>query len=193
MPGIFISYRRIDTVAWAGHLFADLRKSFGASQEALCSQGAVIASWRSPSVGRPLPAPDGPIASEDQPGSPCYEILEEGSLVLRRDHQGTLGVEDLQAIQGERRTGEGIPGRADQADVAQRDRPPERAAANEQIRPRDDVEGPHENPEDEGVHRGKEREESKPRTGLRWGHHEGSRERGQPGNREDGQQPGVAL
>jgi len=32
MPGIFISYRRIDTLAWAGRLFADLRKSFGASQ-----------------------------------------------------------------------------------------------------------------------------------------------------------------
>ena len=30
--GIFISYRRIDTMAWAGHLVADLRKSFGASQ-----------------------------------------------------------------------------------------------------------------------------------------------------------------
>lgn len=32
MPGIFISYRRTDTLAWAGHLFADLRKSFGGSQ-----------------------------------------------------------------------------------------------------------------------------------------------------------------
>lgn len=32
MPGIFISYRRIDTLAWAGRLFADLRKRFGASQ-----------------------------------------------------------------------------------------------------------------------------------------------------------------
>jgi hypothetical protein len=32
MPGIFISYRRTDTIAWAGHLFADLGKSFGVSQ-----------------------------------------------------------------------------------------------------------------------------------------------------------------
>src|SRR6185295_15747374 len=32
MPGIFISYRRIDTSGWAGHLFAELKKSFGASQ-----------------------------------------------------------------------------------------------------------------------------------------------------------------
>jgi hypothetical protein len=32
MSGIFISYRRIDTSGWAGHLFAELKKSFGASQ-----------------------------------------------------------------------------------------------------------------------------------------------------------------
>jgi len=32
MPGIFISYRRTDTLAWAGHLFADLRSSFGGPQ-----------------------------------------------------------------------------------------------------------------------------------------------------------------
>ena len=41
MPGIFISYRRIDTVAWAGHLFADLRKSFGASQVFMDINGGI--------------------------------------------------------------------------------------------------------------------------------------------------------
>jgi TIR domain len=32
MPGIFISYRRDDTKAWAGRLFADLSRCFGKSQ-----------------------------------------------------------------------------------------------------------------------------------------------------------------
>lgn len=32
MSGIFISYRRVDTIAWAGRLFADLTKRFGESQ-----------------------------------------------------------------------------------------------------------------------------------------------------------------
>jgi hypothetical protein len=41
MPGIFISYRRIDTLAWAGHLFADLRKSFGASQVFMDINGGI--------------------------------------------------------------------------------------------------------------------------------------------------------
>ncbi|MEA2560155.1 MAG: hypothetical protein QOH06_1659 [Acidobacteriota bacterium] len=41
MPGIFISYRRIDTMAWAGHLFADLRKSFGASQVFMDINGGI--------------------------------------------------------------------------------------------------------------------------------------------------------
>jgi hypothetical protein len=41
MPGIFISYRRIDTLAWAGRLFADLRKSFGASQVFMDINGGI--------------------------------------------------------------------------------------------------------------------------------------------------------
>lgn len=41
MPGIFISYRRIDTVAWAGHLFSDLRRSFGASQVFMDINGGI--------------------------------------------------------------------------------------------------------------------------------------------------------
>lgn len=41
MPGIFVSYRRIDTMAWAGHLFADLRKSFGASQVFMDINGGI--------------------------------------------------------------------------------------------------------------------------------------------------------
>jgi len=41
MPGIFISYRRIDTQGWAGHLFADLRKRFGASQVFMDINGGI--------------------------------------------------------------------------------------------------------------------------------------------------------
>jgi len=41
MSGVFISYRRIDTLAWAGHLFADLRKSFGASQVFMDINGGI--------------------------------------------------------------------------------------------------------------------------------------------------------
>src|SRR5436305_14995661 len=41
MPGIFISYRRTDTMAWAGRLFADLRKSFGASQVFMDINGGI--------------------------------------------------------------------------------------------------------------------------------------------------------
>ncbi|HEX4964125.1 MAG TPA: toll/interleukin-1 receptor domain-containing protein [Thermoanaerobaculia bacterium] len=41
MPGIFISYRRIDSSGWAGRLFADLRKSFGASQVFMDINGGI--------------------------------------------------------------------------------------------------------------------------------------------------------
>jgi TIR domain-containing protein len=41
MSGIFISYRRTDTLAWAGHLFADLRQSFGASQVFMDINGGI--------------------------------------------------------------------------------------------------------------------------------------------------------
>lgn len=41
MPGIFISYRRTDTLPWAGHLFADLRDRFGASQVFMDIQGGI--------------------------------------------------------------------------------------------------------------------------------------------------------
>ncbi len=41
MSGIFISYRRTDTIAWAGHLFADLSKSFGASQVFMDIEGGI--------------------------------------------------------------------------------------------------------------------------------------------------------
>ena len=41
MHGIFISYRRIDTLPWAGRLFADLRKSFGASQVFMDINGGI--------------------------------------------------------------------------------------------------------------------------------------------------------
>jgi hypothetical protein len=41
MPGIFISYRRTDTLPWAGHLFADLCNSFGPSQVFMDIQGGI--------------------------------------------------------------------------------------------------------------------------------------------------------
>ena len=41
MPGIFISYRRTDTLPWAGHLFSDLRDRFGASQVFMDIQGGI--------------------------------------------------------------------------------------------------------------------------------------------------------
>ena len=41
MPGIFISYRRIDTVAWAGRLFADLAKRFDSSQVFMDINGGI--------------------------------------------------------------------------------------------------------------------------------------------------------
>ena len=41
MPGIFISYRRTDTIAWAGHLFADLGKAFGAGQVFMDINGGI--------------------------------------------------------------------------------------------------------------------------------------------------------
>lgn len=41
MPGIFISYRRVDTLPWAGHLFADLRQSFGASHVFMDINGGI--------------------------------------------------------------------------------------------------------------------------------------------------------
>ncbi|MFY9610836.1 MAG: toll/interleukin-1 receptor domain-containing protein [Blastocatellia bacterium] len=41
MPGIFISYRRVDTLAWAGHLFADLGKAFDASQVFMDINGGI--------------------------------------------------------------------------------------------------------------------------------------------------------
>lgn len=41
MPGIFLSYRRTDTLAWGGHLFSDLRRSFGASNVFMDIQGGI--------------------------------------------------------------------------------------------------------------------------------------------------------
>ena len=41
MPGVFISYRRIDTLPWAGRLFADLRKTFGAPQVFMDINGGI--------------------------------------------------------------------------------------------------------------------------------------------------------
>jgi len=41
MPGIFLSYRRADTQPWAGHLFDDLAKSFGASQVFMDINGGI--------------------------------------------------------------------------------------------------------------------------------------------------------
>lgn len=41
MPGIFISYRRTDTIAWAGRLFADLGKAFGAPQVFMDINGGI--------------------------------------------------------------------------------------------------------------------------------------------------------
>lgn len=41
MPGIFISYRRIDTLPWAGNLFRDLRTSFGAPQVFMDINGGI--------------------------------------------------------------------------------------------------------------------------------------------------------
>ena len=41
MSGIFISYRRMDTLPWAGRLFADLRKSFGAPQVFMDINGGI--------------------------------------------------------------------------------------------------------------------------------------------------------
>ena len=41
MSGIFISYRRTDTLPWAGRLFADLRKSFGAPQVFMDINGGI--------------------------------------------------------------------------------------------------------------------------------------------------------
>lgn len=41
MSGIFISYRRTDTLAWAGHLFADLKKAFGTSQVFMDINGGI--------------------------------------------------------------------------------------------------------------------------------------------------------
>lgn len=100
---------------------------------------------------------------------------------------------DLQAIQGERRAGEGVPGRVDLEDVVQVDRPPERAAANEQIRRCHDIEGLNENPDDKGVQRDEESEDRQSRAGLCEGHHGGDSERVQSGGREDDHKPSVAL
>ena len=41
MAGLFISYRRTDTLAWAGRLFADLSKSFGPSQVFMDINGGI--------------------------------------------------------------------------------------------------------------------------------------------------------
>ena len=41
MSGIFISYRRVDTIAWAGRLFADLTKCFGKSQVFMDINGGI--------------------------------------------------------------------------------------------------------------------------------------------------------
>ena len=41
MSGIFISYRRTDTLPWAGRLFADLRNSFGAPQVFMDINGGI--------------------------------------------------------------------------------------------------------------------------------------------------------
>lgn len=41
MPGIFISYRRTDTIAWAGRLFADLSRCFGKSQVFMDINGGI--------------------------------------------------------------------------------------------------------------------------------------------------------
>jgi hypothetical protein len=41
MSGIFISYRRVDTIAWAGRLFADLTKRFGAPQVFMDINGGI--------------------------------------------------------------------------------------------------------------------------------------------------------
>jgi TIR domain len=41
MSGIFISYRRIDTIGWAGRLFADLSKQFGSSKVFMDINGGI--------------------------------------------------------------------------------------------------------------------------------------------------------
>jgi TIR domain len=41
MPGIFISYRQTDTIAWAGRLFDHLSKSFGKSQVFMDIEGSI--------------------------------------------------------------------------------------------------------------------------------------------------------
>jgi len=41
MAGIFISYRRVDTIAWAGRLFADLAARFNASQVFMDINGGI--------------------------------------------------------------------------------------------------------------------------------------------------------
>jgi hypothetical protein len=41
MPGIFVSYRRDDTIAWAGRLFADLSRCFGKSQVFMDINGGI--------------------------------------------------------------------------------------------------------------------------------------------------------
>ncbi len=41
MSGIFISYRRIDTIAWAGRLFDYLKKSFGISEVFMDIEGSI--------------------------------------------------------------------------------------------------------------------------------------------------------
>jgi TIR domain len=41
MPGIFLSYRRIDTEAWAGRLFERLQRRFGVSQVFMDIKGGI--------------------------------------------------------------------------------------------------------------------------------------------------------
>jgi hypothetical protein len=41
MPGIFVSYRRKDTIAWAGRLFDHLSKNFGKSQVFMDIEGGI--------------------------------------------------------------------------------------------------------------------------------------------------------
>ena len=41
MPGIFLSYRRIDTEPWAGRLFEGLKRRFGDSQIFMDIKGGI--------------------------------------------------------------------------------------------------------------------------------------------------------
>ena len=41
MSGIFISYRRIDTIAWAGRIFADMARRFGVTQVFMDINGGI--------------------------------------------------------------------------------------------------------------------------------------------------------